>query len=90
MDETSVGEVIEEDGWADGVAAASFVAWLSCLKKGFFDSLLMDDDGPRLAGASGGLVVVLSDGVNVGSAGASGAEGLFSLERTWLLVGVVS
>ena len=53
-------------------------------------SLLMEDEGPRVTGASDGLVTADSEGVNVGGAGGSNVGGLLSLESTWLLVGVVS
>ena len=59
------------------------------MKKGFFDSLLTEVDGPR-AGAVGGLVVEDSEGVRVTGGNGSDTDGLLSLERTWLLVGVVS
>lgn len=79
--DTSAGDVIDEVGWVEGVVAGS-LAWLSFLKKGFFVSLLIDDDGPRVMGANGGLAAADSDGVNVAAAEGSGAAGLLSLERT--------
>ena len=87
--DTSAGDVIEDAGCVEGVAAASF-AWLSFLKKGFFVSLLIEDDGPLFMGASEGLAAADSDGVNVAGAAGSGADGLLSRDSTWLLVGVVS
>ena len=79
--DTSDGEVIEDSGWVEGVVAGS-LAWLSFLKKGFFVSLLIDDDRPLVTGASAGLAAAESDGVKVAGAGGSDADGLLSLERT--------
>lgn len=81
---------MDDAGWAEGVPAGSLASWLIFLKKGFFDSLLMEDDGPRFTGASGGLVAVDSDGVKAGGARGSDVGGLLSRDSTWLLVGVVS